>query len=68
MATKTAGYTPKEKSIGTTAEAHRSIEEQTALFLKRGGQIQQIPKGTTGQAKLIAVRKSETEQKASEAV
>ncbi len=38
------------------AEAQRSIEEQTAAFLKSGGQIQHIPKGTTGQVNLIGPR------------
>lgn len=45
-------YSPKEKLV-TTEEAHRIIAEKTDAFIKRGGQIQQIPKGATGQTKLM---------------
>ena len=37
------------KSKKTAAsETHQSIEEQTAAFLKAGGEIQKIAKGVTG--------------------
>jgi hypothetical protein len=37
-------------------ETQRSIEEQTAAFLKCGGQVQQIPNGVTGQVNLAGPR------------
>lgn len=33
-------------------EARRTIEEQTALFLKAGGSINKIPQGVSGQLNL----------------
>lgn len=64
---------PKESSKespkdgrGTNLDAQRIIAEKTEAFLKLGGQIQQIPKGATGQTKLmqhgITVSKSDTSQ------
>ncbi len=49
-------------------ETQRSIEEQTAAFLKCGGKVQQIPSGVTGQVNLAGPRhitlgkKPETQQ------
>lgn len=37
-------------------ESRRSIEEQTAAFLRRGGKIQSIPSGVTGIEKLVGSR------------
>lgn len=37
-------------------EARRLIEEQTAAFLRRGGEIQNIPNGVTGQPNLVGPR------------
>jgi hypothetical protein len=37
-------------------ETQRSIEEQTAAFLKSGGQVQHIPNGVTGQVNLAGPR------------
>ncbi|WP_207060876.1 hypothetical protein [Motiliproteus sp. SC1-56] len=37
-------------------ETHKSIAEQTAAFLKAGGQIQEIPRGVTGQQKMAGPR------------
>lgn len=58
---------PKESpkdGRGTNLDAQRIIAEKTEAFLKLGGQIQQIPKGATGQTKLmqhgITVSKSDT--------
>lgn len=39
---------PKKGSV-TTTSARILIEEQTAAFLKSGGAIQQVVKGTSGQ-------------------
>lgn len=33
----------------TTLESRTSIEEQVQAFLKAGGEIQQVPKGVSGQ-------------------
>lgn len=38
---------PAKKTV-TTTDARISIEEQTAAFLKSGGSIQYIGKGTSG--------------------
>lgn len=43
---------PKENRV-TNEDAQRIIAEKTEAFLKLGGQIQQIPKGATGQTKLM---------------
>lgn len=32
-----------------SAEARRTLEEQMAAFLKAGGEVQQIPRGVSGQ-------------------
>lgn len=61
-------FAPKESSSkdsrGTNADAQRIIAEKTEAFIKLGGQIQQIPKGATGQTKLmqhgITVSKTDT--------
>ena len=37
-------------------ETHMTIEEQTAAFIKAGGQIQEIPRGVTGQQKVAGPR------------
>ncbi|WP_210396601.1 hypothetical protein [Motiliproteus sediminis] len=39
-----------------SVETHQSIKEQTAAFLKAGGQIQQVPNGVTGQQKIAGPR------------
>ncbi len=39
-----------------SSETHQSIEEQTAAFLKAGGEIQQIAQGVTGQQKIAGPR------------
>ncbi|WP_163836800.1 hypothetical protein [Spartinivicinus ruber] len=41
-------------------ETHQSIEEQTAEFLKSGGEITEVPTGTSGK-KSIADRNREKE-------
>lgn len=41
----------KEKPI-SGIDARRTIEEQTALFLKAGGMINEIPRGVSGQLNL----------------
>ncbi len=55
---------PSKDSRGTNADAQRIIAEKTEAFIKLGGQIQQIPKGATGQTKLmqhgITVSKADT--------
>lgn len=45
-------YSPKENRV-SNEEAQRIIAEKTEAFIQRGGQIQQIPKGATGQVKLM---------------
>ncbi|SIT02657.1 hypothetical protein [Neptunomonas antarctica] len=44
---------PKKKAA---TETHDSIEEQTAAFLRAGGQIQEIASGVTGQHNLAGPR------------
>ena len=44
---------PKKKAA---TETHDSIEEQTAAFLRAGGEIQQIASGVTGQQNLAGPR------------
>jgi hypothetical protein len=55
-----ASTPPKKPALkgkqSPTAETQRSIEEQTAAFLKCGGQIQRIPNGVTGQTNLAGPR------------
>lgn len=56
MATKPATHrrsapTAKERQA-PVVEARRTIEEQTALFLKAGGLINKIPQGVSGQLNL----------------
>ncbi|MEH6579980.1 MAG: hypothetical protein V7731_23240 [Amphritea sp.] len=43
-----------KKSAAT--ETRQSIAEQTAAFLKSGGQIQEIAQGVTGQEKIAGPR------------
>lgn len=45
-------FTPKDHRV-TNEDAQRIIAEKTEAFIKLGGQIQQIPKGATGQTKLM---------------
>lgn len=42
-------YFTNRSEEAVSAEARRLIEEQTAAFLKLGGEIQHIPKGVSGQ-------------------
>ncbi len=44
-----AGRPPKKKKVAVGSETSSSIAEQTAAFLKAGGEIEQIKKGTSGQ-------------------
>ncbi len=44
---------PKKKAA---TETHDSIAEQTAAFLRAGGQIQEIASGVTGQQNLAGPR------------
>jgi len=40
----------KQKAVAApSAEARRELEEQMAAFLKAGGEVQQIPRGVSGQ-------------------
>ncbi|MCC6076881.1 hypothetical protein ACFPTX_04190 [Pseudomonas sp. GCM10022188] len=40
----------KQKAVAApSAEARRELEEQVAAFLKSGGEVQQIPRGVSGQ-------------------
>lgn len=40
----------KQKVVAVpSAEARRELEEQMAAFLKAGGEVQQIPRGVSGQ-------------------
>jgi len=43
-----------KKSAAT--ETHQSIEDQTAAFLKAGGQIQRVARGITGQQNIAGPR------------
>ncbi|MEH6649522.1 MAG: hypothetical protein V7707_05765 [Motiliproteus sp.] len=43
---------PKKSST----ETHQSIEDQTAAFLRAGGEIQQVARGTTGQQNIPGPR------------
>ncbi len=45
----------KPKKSAST-ETHQSIEDQTAAFLKAGGEIQQVARGITGQQNLAGPR------------
>ncbi|MGV8843654.1 MAG: hypothetical protein ACOH2I_10565 [Pseudomonas sp.] len=38
-----------KKKPAAAVETHSSINEQVAAFLKSGGEIQEIPKGVSGQ-------------------
>lgn len=40
--------TKPQKPLISENKSRSSIEEQTAAFLKRGGEVQQIPTGRTG--------------------
>jgi hypothetical protein len=53
LVTKKATFKPKPAAA---VETQRSIEEQTAAFLKHGGKVQQIPNGVTGQVNLAGPR------------
>lgn len=46
---------PKPKKT-VASETHLTIEEQTAAFLKAGGQIQEVARGITGQEKIAGPR------------
>lgn len=43
---------PAKERQAPIVEARRTIEEQTALFLKAGGAINKIPQGVSGQLNL----------------
>ena len=40
----------------TSTETRQSIEDQTAAFLKAGGEIQQVARGVTGQQNIPGPR------------
>jgi hypothetical protein len=46
----------KKRNQVTPAETSASIAEQTALFLKSGGKIEEVPRGVSGQTSLAAKR------------
>lgn len=43
------GPSRQKTAPAPTAEARRELEEQMAAFLKAGGEVQQIPRGVSGQ-------------------
>ena len=44
----------KKRGQSAPVETSKSIEEQTAAFLKSGGKIEEVPRGVSGQTSLAA--------------
>ena len=53
MGTTIMAAKPKKSAA---SETHQSIEEQTAAFLKAGGEIEQVGRGITGQQNIAGPR------------
>nr|WP_277611312.1 hypothetical protein [Microbulbifer celer] len=49
VAKKASGASKRGKDSNTPLESRESIESQVQAFLSGGGEIQQIPKGVSGQ-------------------
>jgi len=49
-----------KKKINSSLNDRKLIEEQTAVFLKSGGKITQIPTGTSGASQAPAAKKPAT--------
>ncbi|WP_163831062.1 hypothetical protein [Spartinivicinus ruber] len=49
---------PRKKKQSTCIETHQSIEQQTADFLKSGGEITKIPYGKSGRPSIVDRKKS----------
>lgn len=47
---KKASSSASKRAQNTSVETRESIEEQVQAFLAAGGEIQQVPKGVSGQS------------------
>jgi hypothetical protein len=45
---------PKRRGQAAAAETSNSIAEQTAMFLKTGGKVEEVPGGVSGQTSMVA--------------